>query len=128
MDLRGLTTRIRHWVINCFGASVYYSRQERAKRFLEETLELNQALEVTKADALKLVERVYSRPVGMAYQELGGVGVTLLALCDTCDLDFDEETQRELRRVEQKSPLHFRKRHAIKAAAGVAMALTGTEG
>ena len=40
MDLRGLTTRIRHWVINCFGASVYYSRQERAKRFLEETLEL----------------------------------------------------------------------------------------
>ena len=128
MDLRGLTTRIRHWIIGCFGADVYYNPKERGRRFLEETLELNQALEVTKEDVLKLVEHVYSRPVGQVYQELGGVGITLLGLCDSYNLDFDEETQRELRRIEQKSVVHFRKRHAMKADAGVAMAATGTEG
>jgi hypothetical protein len=107
---------------------VYYDRQERGRRFLEECLELNQALGVTRKDVLRLVDHVFNRPVGQVFQEVGGVGLTLLALCDSCDLDFDEETQRELRRVEQKSVVHFRKRHALKVGAGVAMAATGTDG
>ena len=52
----------------------------RVFRFLEEALELAQALNCTEAQAHELVRYVFNRPVGVPYQELGGTMVTLAAL------------------------------------------------
>jgi hypothetical protein len=69
--------RATDWALTCFGEKVVADRQERAFRFLEEALELVQSAGVTKEEAEKLVNYVFSRPVGDPPQELGGTVVTL---------------------------------------------------
>lgn len=127
MDLAPLIRRIASWVTLRFGLSVYTDRYERGRRFLEECLELNQALGVTREDALRLVDYVYARPIGDPGQELGGVAITLLALCDACNLDFEFELRRELYRIELKTVEHFQKRQAAKAEAGVSSYVQSTD-
>lgn len=48
---------------------------------MEEAIELVQACEMPKEDVLTLVNYVYDQPVGDIDQEVGGVLVTLIALC-----------------------------------------------
>lgn len=72
---------------------------ERRDRFLEEALELYQALGGTAEDATNLVTYTYGRPSGVPGQEVGGVMNTLGALCEYAYLDMDEEAERELERV-----------------------------
>lgn len=69
------------WLCACLGESTAKNKVERNYRFLEEALELVQALGCSKDDALKLVDYVYGRPLGEPKQEVGGVMVTLAALC-----------------------------------------------
>lgn len=83
----------------CFGKEISGDRIERNHRFLEEALELVQAAGCTKTEALKLVDYVYARPVGELNQEIGGVMVTLAALCLAQHLDMHEEGERELNRI-----------------------------
>lgn len=66
----------------CFGPTISADRRERGHRFLEESLELVQALGGTREEALQLVDYVFGRPVGEPRQEVGGVMVTLAALCN----------------------------------------------
>lgn len=91
--------RVGIWVQRCFGDVVRYNREERSQRFLEEALELVQANGLSKEGALALVEYTYGRPVGVVEQELGGVMVTLAALCDACELDMVKEGEVELARI-----------------------------
>lgn len=91
--------RVGIWVQKCFGSVVRYNREERTQRFLEESIELAQAMGLSKEGALALVEYTYGRPVGVVEQELGGVMVTLAALCDACQLDMVKEGEVELTRV-----------------------------
>lgn len=91
--------RVGIWVQRCFGDVVRYNREERSQRFLEEALELVQANGLSKEGALALVEYTYGRPVGVVEQELGGVMVTLAALCDACQLDMVKEGEVELARI-----------------------------
>ena len=116
-----LQTGIARWIIEIFGWDSYLNKNERAKRFLEEAIELNQAMGVSQEDALRLVNHVYSKPVGDVEQELGGVGITLLALGSALSLDVSALTLREYARISALPADHFRKRQAIKAEAGVAM-------
>ena len=128
MRLSELESRIVRWITSSFGWELFRNRHERGRRFLEEVVELNQAMGVSHEDALRIVNHVYSRPVGQIDQEMGGVGITLLGLCGSLDLDFQELTKRELDRVLALPADHFRKRNALKAQAGIAMMPTGTEG
>lgn len=94
--------RVSLWVRSCFGPVIARDRVERNHRFLEEALELVQSLGCTQSEAHQLVDYVYSRWVGDATQELGGVLVTLAALCSANDFDMIEAGERELARVYTK--------------------------
>lgn len=79
---------VARWMQACFGREISMDKVERNHRFLEEALELVQAGGCSKEEALQLVDYVYSRPVGMHYQEIGGVMVTLAALCEAYNDDM----------------------------------------
>lgn len=91
---------VADWMLECFGEEIAADKIERADRFIEEALELAQTIPgFTVERARALVEYVFSRPVGERGQEVGGVGVTLAALCNTYGISINEEWSRELARV-----------------------------
>ena len=91
---------VNHWMNLCFGPKIPTNRRERGFRFLEEALELVQTndIGVTKAEAHQLVDYVFDRPVGYLDQEIGGVMVTLTALCNSVGADMEVCGDTELRR------------------------------
>ena len=91
--------KIKSWVVFCFGETIANDKAERNHRFLEESLELVQACECTAEEAHMLVDYVFNRPVGEKYQEVGGVMVTLAALCSAQDLDMATDGYIELGRI-----------------------------
>lgn len=90
---------VDHWMVTCFGAEVAKSRDERNLRFLEEALELVQANGLPSLQAYRMVHYVYGRPVGDTPQEVGGVMVTLAALCTEAAIDLNGAAEAELTRV-----------------------------
>ena len=92
-------SRVAAWMNACFGPAISADKVERNHRFLEEALELVQALGCSREDCLQLVNYVYDRPVGEPSQEVGGVMVTLAALCLASGLDMDGAAETELARV-----------------------------
>lgn len=94
--------RVAEWVRECFGADSQYDKAERAHRFLEEALELYQATGQSKENALKLVDYTFSRPIGEQFQEVGGVMVTLAALCGAAKIPMFDAASVELTRCWQK--------------------------
>ena len=97
------------------------TRRERVRRFLEEAVELAQAEGMPWVDVTDLVTHVYDKPVGDPAQEVGGIGVTLLAYCEVAGLSADAEEAKELARVVALPRSHFQKRQNTKADAGVAV-------
>lgn len=91
--------RVKPWLLECFGEMIAKDKEERNHRFLEESLELVQACGCTPSEAHQLVDYVYNRSIGVKYQEVGGVMVTLAALCLAQDLDMHESGEIELRRI-----------------------------
>lgn len=92
-------SRVQPWMLQCFGEAIAADRQERNHRFLEEALELVQANQCTASEAHQLVDYVYSRSVGEPSQEVGGVMVTLAALCLASGLDMHAAAETELARI-----------------------------
>lgn len=87
-------------MLECFGLAIAQDTTERCHRFLEESLELVQSLAITRSEAHQLVDYVYSRPIGETHQEVGGVMVTLAALCSSQEqLGMDAEGEVELARI-----------------------------
>jgi len=97
---------------------------ERCDRFLEEAIELVQAAGCSRERAMEMLNKVYDRPEGELYQEIGGVSVTLLALTESVGMELDELEVMEIERIESKPPEVFRKRQAEKAALGLSIDLT----
>lgn len=87
------------WLMECFGHDTAHDGIERNHRFLEESLELVQSLGCTASEAHQLVGYVFGRPVGEPRQELGGVMVTLAALCFAHGLDMQDGGEAELARI-----------------------------
>lgn len=107
--------RVAPWMTQCFGDEISSNIVERNHRFLEESLELVQAMGCTKDEAYQLVDYTFSRPVGDRQQEVGGVMVTLAALCLADNMNMHELGQRELDRIWTKIP-EIRKKQAAKPA------------
>lgn len=93
-------TRIAGWMGEVFGQSVTGDVRERTVRFLEEAVELAQAVGVAKADVARVSDYVYSRPVGDPSQEVGGVLVTLAALCGETKIDLECAVTTEFNRID----------------------------
>lgn len=91
--------RVQPWMMACFGEMIAGDREERNHRFLEESLELVQSLGCTDSEAHQLVDYVYGRPVGEPAQEVGGVMVTLAALCLANGMDMHAAGETELARI-----------------------------
>jgi len=88
------------WMDECFGAEIKTDQLERADRFIEEALELSQTFPDFGAErAHALVDYVFSRTVGNRPQEVGGVMVTLAALCNASQVSIEESARAELARV-----------------------------
>lgn len=91
--------RVQGWMKQCFSMEICRDRQELNHRFLEEALELVQACGCTASEAHQLVDYVYGRDQGEINQEVGGVMVTLAALCLANDIDMHEGGEVELTRI-----------------------------
>jgi hypothetical protein len=96
---------VRPWLLSCFGQAIASDHQERNHRFLEEALELVQACGATSGEAHQLVDYVYGRDVGEPSQEVGGVMVTLAALCLAQGMDMHVAGDTELARIWTKVEL-----------------------
>lgn len=96
--------RVRPWLLECFGETIANDPAERNHRFLEEALELVQAVGGTRNEAHQLVDYVFDRPIGDPPQEVGGVMVTLAALCLANQLDMHADGETELQRIWTKVP------------------------
>jgi len=91
--------RVQPWMMACFGPAISADIEERNHRFLEESLELVQASGCTASEAHQLVDYVFGRPVGELRQEIGGVMVTLAALCLAHGEDMHAAGETELARI-----------------------------
>lgn len=97
---RSFQSAVAEWMLACFGKEIATDRLERGDRFIEEALELAQTVPGFSADrAHALVDYVFARPMGGRGQEVGGVMLTLAALCNSFGLRIDAEADAELARV-----------------------------
>ena len=102
MLMKEYQVRIADWMQACFVGDhrPLISRiKERCYRFIEEALELVQSLGCTKEDVLKWVDYVYGREKGEPPQEVGGVMVTLTALCSAASIDLQLAATAEYWRI-----------------------------
>lgn len=110
--------QVAKWCAAAFGVDHQSSIPQRGVRLLEESIEAYQAAGGRAEMAHKLVDYTFSRPVGELSQELGGVGIGLLALAEAAGISADAEERRELERVLSKPLEHFTKRNQAKNDAG----------
>lgn len=99
----GYQERVADWLRECFGSDVASSKLERTHRFLEEAFELAQAGGCSRADALALLDYVYSRPVGEVNSETGGVLVTLAGMAEAHGVDMAVAGEAELARNQDRT-------------------------
>jgi len=108
-------SRVRPWMMECFGAEISADRVERNHRFFEEASELVQACGMTASEAHQLVDYTWSRPIGEPNQEAGGVMVTLAALCLANGLDMHAAGETELARISAPETMtKIRAKQAVK--------------
>lgn len=121
--------RVGDWMAQCFSPDIALDRVERCDRFIEEALELIQACGSNAGRAHALVDYVFGRAVGDPPQEVGGVMVTLAALCNTFDMSMATAGEVELARINRPDIIEkIRAKQAAKptgSALPVALPTTG---
>lgn len=105
------------WTLDTFGPEIAGNVDERCCRFLEEALELVQALDLSLDKVIKLVDYVYNRPVGEPKQEMGGSVITLLALSSAAGIRAEEAFADEMARCYEKME-EIRNKHMLKTLRG----------
>lgn len=95
-----------------------YNPRERALRFLEEAVELVQAMRLTRDEVFTSVLRVYSRPPGDAPKEIGQVYQTLLCTAEALDVDASAQLEQNVEYIRNNRDL-LRSRFLQKQADGV---------
>jgi NTP pyrophosphatase (non-canonical NTP hydrolase) len=98
-ELKAFQAGVDKWMDACFGDEIKADVQERCDRFIEEALEFVQAVGYSADRAHALVDYTFGRPQGEINQEVGGVMVTLAAMCNTLGVDIGTAAEAELARV-----------------------------
>lgn len=111
--------RFLAWAKETFG-EIAVDRRERARRFLEEAIELAGAAGISPEDALRILERCYERPQGFMPVEAGQAQVTLELFAKSQLIDLEVEADREFFRVQKIPKEEWLRRHAAKVALGIA--------
>lgn len=91
--------RVQPWMMACFGAEISADIAERCHRLYEEVGETVQSFGMSRSEAHQLVDYTWDRAIGQRAQEVGGVMVTLAALCLAAGLDMHECGETELARI-----------------------------
>jgi hypothetical protein len=110
--------QVGEWCAAAFGEAHATNIAQRGVRLLEEAIEAYQSCGGRADMAHHLVDFIFERPTGALSQELGGVGLTLLALAHAASLSADDEEARELARVLSKPLAEFKARNQAKNDAG----------
>lgn len=97
-----LQDRIGYWLETCLGNEVWDDVDGRAVSFIEEALELFQALGIPAATAHRAVDYVYGREIGEVPQEIAGVFLTLANVATTHHFDMTQLAETELERIWNK--------------------------
>lgn len=104
---------VRQFVVQCFGEDIADDKKERVYRFFEEAIELSQSVGMTKEECVQLIDYVFSRKTGEPHQEIGGVLVTLSALCSAIGEKMSHCSEDEIGRcfdnIEKIRKKHFSK-------------------
>lgn len=111
--------RVLAWAVENFGP-IARNRDERAARLVEEAIEVAQAEGLSLAILKRIADRVYARPAGELWQEIGGLAITLDALAENAGLNVQDEADREWSRVVSLPKDWWQRKHAAKVAAGTA--------
>lgn len=92
MEISKAQLKTHDWFNSTFKRDIQGEGQatDRANRFVEEALELVQAIGITKESIRLQLDRVYSRPVGEVKQEIGGTILTLSLIASSQDLLMDD--------------------------------------
>lgn len=109
---------VSDWCRNAFGDDQASGLPQRGIRLLEEAIEAAQAAGCERDMSHKLVDFIFDRPAGELKQELGGIGVTVLALAAAANLSADVCETREIERVLSKPLTYFTQRNQAKNDAG----------
>lgn len=107
------------WAIRSFGP-IAQNIDERAARVAEEAIEIAQVEGVPLETIKRIADRVYSRPPGERWQEIGGTMIGILSYAEIVGLSMAECARREFDRVLSKPREWWQKKHAEKVAAGTA--------
>lgn len=107
------------WAVRAFGRDHTTNSRLRALRLLEEAIELAQAEGIERHLVDHCTQVVYSRPVGDANQEIGGVLATAAVYCECKGLDMELVLRSELDRVLSKPLDHFAQRNRDKIDLGL---------
>jgi|JI9StandDraft_1071089.scaffolds.fasta_scaffold95878_2 hypothetical protein len=97
--LSTLQTGVDKWVLACFGQVIRDSIPERCHRLMEEAVETVQSLGATRDECHMLVDYVFNRPPGEAYQEVGGLMICLAALCNAANINMQLAAITELQHI-----------------------------
>lgn len=109
---------VADWCAAAFGEGQASSVEQRGLRLAEEAIEAAQAAGCDPATLHSLISYVYARPAGTMAREIGGVGVTVLALANAAGLSADQCESDEVARVLSKPLAHFTERNKVKNDAG----------
>lgn len=110
--------QVAEWCAAAFGAEHQASVPQRGLRMLEEAIEAYQATGGNTDQAHKLIDYIFAKEPGNLFQELGGVGITVLALAAAAGLSADDAETTELNRVLSKPLAWFHARNKVKNDAG----------
>lgn len=120
--------RVKPWMLACFGEDISNDKLERCDRLIEEALELAQAIGYSADRSHALVDYVFNRDIGEPHQEVGGVMVTLAALCLASGLDMNKAGEDELARIWTKVDKIRAKQAAKPTGSALPIALPASPG
>jgi hypothetical protein len=102
------------------GTSDIMSPTERALRVVEEAIEFAQASGISQEAVSKINQVVYEKPAGTVFQELGGCFLTLLAACETHNLNAFITIMVEWNRINQRTTIEkIREKQRFKISQGI---------
>lgn len=109
---------VYRWCAAAFGFDHATSIEQRGLRLAEEAIEAAQAGGCEAATLHSLIDYIYARPAGALRQELGGVGLCLLAMASAAEFSADDAERDECDRVLSKPLEFFANRNRVKNEAG----------
>lgn len=112
-------SRALMWAEQTFGP-VALDPEERALRFVEEAIELANALNVSHVTLQAIVSRVWNKDRGDVARELGQTQLTLELLSKAIGISADDEALKEFYRIQSIPKEEWERRHAAKVKLGIA--------